>query len=49
MDSSVNQGEIIVIICLLFENIIFSKIIWIICGLFVEKCTVFSSRLFEIM
>ena len=28
---------------------VFSKIIWIICGLFVEKCSIFSSRLFEII
>ena len=27
----------------------FSKIILFICGLFVEKCSVFSTRLFEII
>ena len=44
---SVNQGEIICdYLSILF---VFSKIIWIICGLFVPKCSVFSSRLFEII
>ena len=49
--SSVNQAEIICnymsIIWFCFF-LFFSKIIWIICGLFVKKCSIFPSRLFGI-
>ena len=52
-DSSVNQrenpGRLFAIIVDYLKLFVFSKIMWIVCGLFVEKCSVFSSRLFGII
>ena len=48
--TSVNQGEIICdYLSIIWNYLFFSKIIWIICWLFVEKCSVFWSRLLEII
>ena len=40
-------GDDLKLFCRLLD--FFFKIIWIICGLFFEKCSVFSSRLFQII